>query len=42
MFFRKKYSGADTLGESHKVPHSAGPEAAGEAVPVDHLGECGS
>lgn len=35
-------SGADPLGESYKVPHPASPEAAGEAVPVDHLGECGS
>lgn len=42
QFISKKYSGADPLGESHKVPHPAGPEAAGEAVPVHHLGERGS
>lgn len=39
--FFSKYSGADPFGKSHKVPHPAGPEAAGEAVPVDHLGERG-
>lgn len=39
--FFSKYSGADPFGKSHKVPHPAGPEAAGEAVPVNHLRECG-
>lgn len=28
--------GAVPPGESHQVPHPAGPEAAGEAVPVHH------